>query len=66
MKGVDFRGTPVVRQAQEKIAGNMPGVEIIETDSLSLLPDKIHYDSAGQLALGKKFSDVWLQNKDIP
>ena len=66
MKGVDFRGTPVVRQAQEKIAGNMPGVEIIETDSLSLLPDKIHHDSAGQLALGNKFSDVWIQNKNIP
>ena len=46
----------VVRAAQRKIADNLPGVYLVETDDLSKWDDRLHYDSAGLLELGRRFA----------
>jgi hypothetical protein len=34
----------------------IPGVHLISTDGFGLLPDRVHYDTDGQLRLGKAFA----------
>ena len=46
----------VVRAAQRKIADDLPGVYLVETDDLSKWDDRLHYDSAGLLELGRRFA----------
>jgi len=46
-----------VRNAQRKIATELPNVFIIETDDLEKLTDKLHYNTAGQLEMGKRFGE---------
>lgn len=36
----------------------MVNAAMVSTDGISLLPDTVHYDTAGQLELGKKFGQV--------
>ncbi|MCY4072178.1 MAG: hypothetical protein OXG60_12845, partial [Chloroflexi bacterium] len=46
----------VVRNAQRKVAQTAANVCLVETDGLSKLEDDLHYDSAGQLELGRRFA----------
>jgi Carbohydrate esterase, sialic acid-specific acetylesterase len=47
-----------VRMAQESVAAGDPNVKIVDTDSLTLHPDGVHYDTAGQLQLGTLFANA--------
>lgn len=51
-----------VRTAQENVASLDPNVHIVDTDPLSLWPDEVHYDTAGQIELGQRFAGSVLQH----
>ena len=44
-----------VRNAQRKIAKDLPNVFIVETADLQKLEDSLHYNAMGQLELGRRF-----------
>lgn len=52
-----------VRAAQERAAREIPGVHLIETDDLGKQSDRIHYDAAGQITLGRRFAEAWLASR---
>ncbi|MCY3796169.1 MAG: hypothetical protein OXG84_00050 [Chloroflexi bacterium] len=45
-----------VRAAQRHVAQTTPNVSLVDTDGLSKHEDDVHYDSAGQLELGRRFA----------
>jgi hypothetical protein len=56
-----FYHSLAVRMAQESVAAGDANVRIIDTDPLTLHADGVHYDTAGQLALGQAFATAMLQ-----
>lgn len=44
-----------VQTAQRAAARELPEVYIVETDDLSKLSDEVHYDSKGQMELGRRY-----------
>jgi hypothetical protein len=50
-----------VRAAQRALASDDPHVWLVDTDDLSKLPDNLHYDSSGQLELGRRFGHAFLE-----
>ena len=50
------RGTPMdfalVREAQQRVHETEPTTQIVDTDTFSLLPDRLHFDTLGQQQLG--------------
>jgi hypothetical protein len=57
-----FPFTRQVQQAQEKVAKEVAGVYIFDTDDLPTNPDFVHYNTKGQLELGKRFAKTYLSN----
>jgi hypothetical protein len=60
-KTIKFRFLSNVREAQERAAREIPHVYLIETDDLGKQKDRVHYDSKGQLELGRRFAEVWMK-----
>ena len=63
-----FTYLSVVRSAQRQIAKSLPHVSLVDTDGLTKHEDDLHYDSAGQLELGRRFAhrlSLDLLHKDI-
>ena len=52
-----FTYRSLVQSAQKQVAQTVPNVSLVETDGLTKLEDDLHYDTAGQLELGKRFAD---------
>ncbi len=52
----------VVQKAQESVAEQDAYVHIINTDNLSTLIDNTHFDTKGQLKLGKKMARKMLND----
>ena len=50
-----------VRAAQAAVAGTLPGVYLVDTGGLSRHADGVHYDTAGQLELGRRFARTYLE-----
>ena len=50
-----------IRTAQENVAESDAHTKPIDTDEFSVKSDNLHFDSAGQLALGQAFADSFLQ-----
>lgn len=50
-----------VRAAQEAVARTLPGVYLVDTQGLSRHADGLHYDTAGQLELGRRFAEAYLR-----
>ena len=50
-----------VRAAQRSLADDDANVWLVDTDDLSKLDDKLHYDSAGQMELGRWFARAYLK-----
>ena len=65
-KTIKFPYIQQVRAAQERAAHDIPGVHLIETDDLGKQADRIHYDAAGQIALGRRFAEAWLTTLGTP
>lgn len=62
-KTIKFPYIQQVRAAQERAAREIPGVHLIETDDLGKQSDRIHYDAAGQITLGRRFAEAWLATR---
>ncbi|MBK1835192.1 sialate O-acetylesterase [Roseibacillus ishigakijimensis] len=45
-----------IQNAQEVVAGDTAGVSSVETDSFGIKSDNLHFDAAGQQALGNAFA----------
>lgn len=54
----------MVRDAQQTVANAVPGVTMIDTDGVHLSDDLVHYDSAGQIQLGRLFGREFV--RDLP
>jgi len=55
-----FRYLSTVRAAQRQVAQTMPNVSLVDTDGLTWHEDELHYDTAGQLELGRRFANqLW-------
>ncbi|MDR2463615.1 MAG: sialate O-acetylesterase [Verrucomicrobiales bacterium] len=50
-----------VRAGQERTAKEVPMTGIISTDEFSLKPDQLHFDAAGQQAMGRAFAKEMLR-----
>ncbi len=53
-------GVKPVKLAQQEIPRELPSVSSFSTDTLQKKPDKVHFSSAGQIELGKRFADYYL------
>lgn len=51
----------IVNDAQQRIADEMEGVSMIETQGLDKHKDNLHYNTAGQLELGRRFAEELLK-----
>ena len=51
-----FAYLSTVRAAQSQAAKTLPNVSLVDTDGLSKHEDELHYDTAGQLELGRRFA----------
>lgn len=49
-----------VRAAQKKAEAEIPATKMVSTEGLTKRPDHLHYDSAGQIELGKRFAEAYL------
>lgn len=52
-----FTYLSTVRAAQTQVAQSMPRVSLVDTEGLTKHEDELHYDSAGQLELGRRFAN---------
>jgi len=55
------RNREQVRQAQELAEQKIPNMKMISADGLSKLSDNLHFDTDGQIELGKRFAQAYLQ-----
>ena len=51
-----FTHLSTVRLAQTHVAQNLPNVSLVDTEGLTKHQDDLHYDSAGQFELGRRFA----------
>ena len=54
--GARFTHLSTVRGAQRLVAETVPNVSLVDTAGLSKHDDELHYDTAGQLELGRRFA----------
>ena len=54
----------VLREGQRQVAKTVLNVGIVETKDLSLNKGDVHYDTAGQIALGERFAKAILATHD--
>jgi hypothetical protein len=55
-----FDFTPVVQEAQERVAAGDENVFLINTDKLPTLEDNTHFNTKGQIKLGKSMAKIML------
>lgn len=60
--GARFTHLSTVRAAQRLVAETVPNVSLVDTAGLSKHDDALHYDTAGQLELGRRFADRLYQH----
>ena len=56
--GMRFPCRAQVRQAQRQVAKRTPKAVLVDTTGLSKHADDLHYDTDGQLELGRRFADA--------
>jgi len=49
-----------VREAQVRAAESIPGVQLVNTDDLSMHNDNLHYDTEGVMEMGRRFAAAYL------
>ena len=53
-------GVRPVKLAQQEIPRDLPSVSSFSTEMLQKKPDKVHFSSAGQIELGRRFANYYL------
>lgn len=56
-----YPAVTAVREAQAAAARSIAGATMISTEGISKRADDLHYDSAGQLELGRRFARAYLE-----
>jgi hypothetical protein len=56
-----YLGRTAVRDAQLNAERTLPNAKLVRTDDLSKLPDQLHYDTQGQVALGRRFARAYIE-----
>lgn len=54
----EIRAAMAAADARSGAPQAIPGCRMVTTDGFGLLPDTVHYDAAGQLALGQAFAEA--------
>lgn len=57
-----FPATPIVQQAQKVATSRIRNLRLIKTDDLDKRNDHLHYNTKGQLELGKRFARAFIKN----
>lgn len=57
-----YAALDIVNEAQRRIADEMEAVYMIETEGLAKNKDEVHYNTEGQLELGKRFAEELLKH----
>ena len=55
-----------VQRAQAAVAQRLDGVVLVSTEGLAKHPDELHYNTAGQLELGRRFAEAYLKLGETP
>jgi hypothetical protein len=55
-----------VQRAQAAVAQRLEGVVLVSTEGLAKWPDELHYNTAGQLELGRRFAEAYFQIAAVP
>lgn len=55
-----FPATETVRACQQQVAKEVPNVKLVDTKGLTTIQDKIHFDTSGQIELGRRFAKAYL------
>ncbi len=50
-----------VREAQARAETDIPFTKMVDTDDLPFISDYIHYNAAGQVTLGQRFAEAFLE-----
>jgi len=61
-----YPGLAAVRAAQVRVAERVGRTTLVTTDDLTKRPDRLHYDTQGQLALGRRFAAAYLARRMEP
>ena len=56
-----YPATAQVRAAQQAAAPLISGAVMVSTEGLAKRPDDLHYDTAGQLELGRRFARAYIE-----
>ena len=56
-----FPSTPIVQKAQQVSARRIRNLRLIKTDDLGKRSDHVHYNTSGQIELGKRFARAYLR-----
>lgn len=56
-----FPSAPIVQQAQQSAVSHIRNLRLIRTEDLSKRNDHLHYNTKGQLELGKRFARAYLK-----
>jgi hypothetical protein len=51
----------IVRSQQQHTPQQIKNSLVVSTDGLTTMSDKLHYDSAGQVELGKRFAAAYIR-----
>jgi hypothetical protein len=55
-----------VQRGQAAVAQRLNGVVLVSTEGLAKHGDGLHYNTAGQLELGRRFAEAYLQIEEMP
>ena len=58
-----FSMTAIVQQAQQHVQQSSPNTLLVSTDGLGKLYDHVHYNTKGQIELGKRFANAYIQTQ---
>ena len=56
-----FPSTPIVQKAQQVSASRIRNLRLIKTDDLGKRNDHVHYNTSGQIELGRRFARAYLR-----
>jgi hypothetical protein len=56
-----FPATPIVQQAQKNAASRIRNLRLVRTEDLGKRNDHLHYNTSGQIELGKRFAQAYLK-----
>ena len=55
-----------MRQAQANVAATDPNSYLVVTDTFGLHGDALHFNTAGQIAMGEAFADAYIASVPEP